>query len=60
MEGIVKAVRIINSRPEFTACETPKGDGVLVKVASSSICGTDLHLMPTGMLEGKGDIADVL
>lgn len=49
----MKAIRIINSRPEFTQCETPKGDGVLVKVASSSICGTDLHLMPTGMLEGR-------
>lgn len=49
----VKAIKIIDSKPEFTNCDTPKGDGVLVKVVSSSICGTDLHLMPTGMLEGR-------
>ena len=26
---------------------------MLVRVVSSSICGTDLHLLPTGMLEGR-------
>lgn len=49
----MKAIRIVDSKPEFSNCPEPQGDGVLVKVVSSSICGTDLHLMPTGMLEGR-------
>lgn len=31
----------------------PTGDGVLVDVASASICGSDLHLIEMGMVEGR-------
>ncbi|MXY05547.1 MAG: alcohol dehydrogenase catalytic domain-containing protein [Gammaproteobacteria bacterium] len=48
----MKAIKIVNSLPLFSDCAEPQGSGVLVRVVSSSICGTDLHLLPTGMLEG--------
>ena len=51
----MKAVRIEKGVP--VPCELPKpaGEGVLVKVASASICGTDLHMMEKGWIEGAGD-----
>ena len=49
----MKAIRIVNGEPIFSDCAEPRGSGVLVSVASSSICGTDLHLLPTGILEGR-------
>ncbi len=49
----MKAIKIVNSMPVFADCSEPRGTGVLVRVISSSICGTDLHLLPTGMLEGR-------
>jgi len=48
----MKAIKVINSQPMFSDCPKPQGSGVLVRLVSSSICGTDLHLLPTGMLEG--------
>lgn len=33
--------------------DPPTGEGVLVKVASSSICGSDLHLIEMGVVEGR-------
>lgn len=33
--------------------DLPQGDGVQVKVVSSSICGSDLHLMSKGWVEGQ-------
>ena len=49
----MKAIKIVNNSPLFSDCAEPRGTGVLVRVVSSSICGTDLHLLPTGMLEGR-------
>lgn len=49
----MKAVQIINSEPVFSDCDEPSGEGVLVSLVSSSICGTDIHLLPTGILEGR-------
>ena len=48
----MKAIRIVDGKPAFSDYATPEGNGVLVRVVASSICGTDLHLLPTGMLEG--------
>ena len=49
----MKAIKIVDGSPLFSDCPEPQGDGVLVRIVSSSICGTDLHLLPTGMLEGR-------
>lgn len=49
----MKAIKILNNEPVFSDYSEPQGEGVLIKVAASSICGTDLNLMPTGMLEGR-------
>lgn len=49
----MKAIRIVDGKPEFANCAEPQGSGVQVNVVSSSICGTDLQLLPTGMLEGR-------
>ena len=49
----MKAIRIANNEPIFSDCAEPQGDGVLVRVVSSSICATDLHVLPTGFLEGR-------
>lgn len=49
----MKAIRVENGKPTFSECPGPQGDGILIKVVASSICGTDLHLLPTGMLEGR-------
>jgi len=49
----MKAIKIVNSEPVFSDCVEPQGSGGLVRVVTSSICGTDLHLLPTGMLEGR-------
>lgn len=48
----MRAVRIEKGAP--VACELPKpsGKGVRVKVTSASICGTDLHMMEKGWMEG--------
>lgn len=50
---IMKAIRVLDKKPVFSNCAEPQGSGVLINVVSSSICGTDVHLMPTGMLEGR-------
>lgn len=52
------AVRIIDGRPSFVSVDPNDGDeardreGVRVKVVTSSICGSDLHLVDGGMAEG--------
>ena len=49
------AVRIIDGRPTFVSVdpdEVDQNDGVRVKVVTSSICGSDLHLVDGGMAEG--------
>lgn len=48
----MKAIRIENGKPVATSLPKPSGDGVLVQVKSASICGTDLHMLENGSLEG--------
>jgi len=48
----LKAVRIEESKPRLVDIEKPEGRGVLVKVVSVSICGSDLHMIQQGMVEG--------
>lgn len=48
----MKAVRIEDGQPTVTSIPKPSGNGVLVKVSSASICGTDLHMMESGTLNG--------
>ena len=48
----MKAVRIEESKPRLVDIEKPEGRGVLVKVGSVSICGSDLHMIQQGIVEG--------
>lgn len=48
----MKAIRIEQGSPVLRELPKPSGDGVVVKVASASICGTDLHMMKKGWMEG--------
>ena len=48
----MKAVRIEKSKPRLVDLEQPQGGGVLVKVGSVSICGSDLHMIKNGWAEG--------
>ncbi|MEM9463827.1 MAG: alcohol dehydrogenase catalytic domain-containing protein [Actinomycetota bacterium] len=48
----MRAVRIIDGQPSLETVEPATGEGVRVKVVSSSICGSDLHLVDGGMAEG--------
>ena len=48
----MRAVRIVDGTPTLETLAGPEGDGVRVKVASSSICGSDLHLLDGGIAEG--------
>ena len=49
----MKAVRIIDGAATFVDAPAPTGDGVLVDVVSASICGSDLHLIDNGLVEGR-------
>ena len=49
----MKAIRIVDGQPTLVETAKPDGDGVRVKVASSSICGSDLHLIGLGWVEGQ-------
>ena len=49
----MKAIRISAGKPELIDTAKPKGNDVLVRVASSSICGSDLHLINLGWAEGS-------
>ena len=48
----MRAVRIVDGTPTLETLAGPEGDGVCVKVVSSSICGSDLHLLDGGIAEG--------
>lgn len=41
----MKAIKVIDRKPELVDVPEPRGDDVRVKVVSSSICGSDLHMM---------------
>jgi 2-desacetyl-2-hydroxyethyl bacteriochlorophyllide A dehydrogenase len=48
----MKVVRIVDGKPSFEDAELPGGDGVRVRVATASICGSDLHMIDNGWAEG--------
>lgn len=48
----MKAIRVIDATPTLVDVADPAGDGVTVRVHTSSICGSDLHLLASGMAEG--------
>ena len=49
----MRAVRVIDGRPMLIDAPEPEGDGVIVDIVASSICGSDLHLIDTGIAEGR-------
>ena len=57
----MRAVRIRDGAPERVDVDEPEGDGVVVSVASTGICGTDLHLLGYGLTSTPGhEIAGTL
>jgi threonine dehydrogenase-like Zn-dependent dehydrogenase len=44
----MKAIKVIDKKPVLVDVPDPKGEGVKVKVVSSSICGSDIHMMAQG------------
>jgi threonine dehydrogenase-like Zn-dependent dehydrogenase len=48
MELALKAIKAIDKKPVLVDVPAPTGDGVKVKVVSSSICGSDIHMMDMG------------
>ncbi len=46
----MKAIKAIQQKPVLVDTPEPSGDGVKVKVISSSICGSDIHMMAMDML----------
>ena len=46
----MKAVRVIDGTPQAVDVPAPSGDGVRVKIKSSGICGSDLHMLDMGIL----------
>lgn len=51
--GAVKAVRIRRGQPVVEAVEPPTGEGIVIDVVSTSICGSDFRLMELGAAEGQ-------
>ncbi len=49
----MKAVRVIDGAPQFVEETEPTTAGVRIRIASSSICGSDLHLIANGWVEGR-------
>ena len=48
----MRAVRIIDGAPVLERDVEPLDDGVTIKVVTSSICGSDLHLVDGGLADG--------
>ncbi len=46
----MKAIRAVDGQPQLVDVAKPEGDGVLVKVVATSICGSDLHMLDLGWL----------
>ena len=44
----MKAIKVIDNKPVMVDAPEPQGDGVKIKVVSSSICGSDIHMMELG------------
>ena len=49
----MKAIQVIDGQPQLVDVAEPTGDGVKIKVVASSICGSDLHMMESGFVEGR-------
>lgn len=53
------AIRIVDGQPQLEAIDlddpalTADPDGVRIRVASSTICGSDLHMLSMGFAEGR-------
>ena len=48
----MKALRVENDTPQLVDMPEPDGDGVRVRVLSASICGSDVHMLRLGWLNG--------
>lgn len=48
----MKAIRVLDGTPQLAEVDDATGEGVRVKIVSSSICGSDLHLIDLGVAEG--------
>jgi len=44
----MKAVRFNQGKVDVTEVDPPKGEGVRIRIASSGICGSDLHMLAGG------------
>lgn len=49
----MRAIRVEGGSPKLVDVPMPSGDGVMVRVRTSSICGSDLHMMRLGFVEGQ-------
>ena len=49
----MKAIQVIDRKPQLIDMPTPSGEGVKVRVVATSICGSDLHMMEKGWTEGR-------
>ena len=49
----MKAIRILDGIPTLVEEAIPHGDGVPIQITTSSICGSDLHLLEMGIAEGS-------
>lgn len=49
----MRAIRIESGKPNLVNVSLQDNDGVRVRILSSSICGSDLHLMTMNFLEGR-------
>lgn len=45
----MKAIRSIDGAPQVVDVPAPSGEGVRVKIHSSGICGSDLHMLDLGI-----------
>ncbi|MGB1504487.1 MAG: zinc-dependent alcohol dehydrogenase [Acidimicrobiales bacterium] len=48
----MKAIRVIDGTPTLVEETESNGDGVRIRIHTSSICGSDLHLLGLGIAEG--------
>ena len=49
----MKAIVAVDKQPSLVDMPEPAGDGVTIKVVSSSICGSDLHMLEMGLLDDR-------
>ena len=46
----MRAVKASGGKPEVVDVPTPSGEGVLVDVRAAGICGSDLHMLESGLV----------